>query len=397
MASKNLEIIDLKKKYNSNFDLHIEYLFSEENRILAIIGPNGAGKSTLIRLINLLEKPDYGSIHLDGVNILGSSINQADIRKKMAVVFQEPLLFNTSVYDNILLGLKIRKIKLSDVKDRFYHLVQKLKIGDLLYRSTKYLSGGEKQRVSLARALVLDPKLLLLDEPLVNIDQRSRENLRTDLFEVLKDFRKSVIYVTHDRNEAMILADDIAVINNGRIEQFGSKDKIFRKPRNEFVAKFVGVETLIDGIVLGSKNDVCEIGVGESNVGLKMFVVGKASKGLRVILTIRPEDVVLYNIDGLRKIFIESENEGKRKGLREVMRKNDLLKDSLTGVSSAMNLFTGEITEIKNIGILKKVEIDCGFNLISFVTQNSVDRLGLKCGKIIAAGIKASSIHLFKK
>ena len=395
MASKNLEIIDLKKKYNSNFDLHIEYLFSEENRILAIIGPNGAGKSTLIRLINLLEKPDYGSIHLDGVNILGSSINQADIRKKMAVVFQEPLLFNTSVYDNILLGLKIRKIKLSDVKDRFYHLVQKLKIGDLLYRSTKYLSGGEKQRVSLARALVLDPKLLLLDEPLVNIDQRSRENLRTDLFEVLKDFRKSVIYVTHDRNEAMILADDIAVINNGRIEQFGSKDKIFRKPRNEFVAKFVGVETLIDGIVLGSKNDVCEIGVGESNVGLKMFVVGKASKGLRVILTIRPEDVVLYNIDGLRKIFIESENEGK--GLREVMRKNDLLKDSLTGVSSAMNLFTGEITEIKNIGILKKVEIDCGFNLISFVTQNSVDRLGLKCGKIIAAGIKASSIHLFKK
>ena len=397
MASKNLEIIDLKKKYNSNFDLHIEYLFSEENRILAIIGPNGAGKSTLIRLINLLEKPDYGSIHLDGVNILGSSINQADIRKKMAVVFQEPLLFNTSVYDNILIGLKIRKIKLSDARDRFYHLVQKLKIGDLLYRSTKYLSGGEKQRVSLARALVLDPKLLLLDEPLVNIDQRSRENLRTDLFEVLKDFRKSVIYVTHDRNEAMILADDIAVINNGRIEQFGSKDKIFRKPRNEFVAKFVGVETLIDGIVLGSKNDVCEIGVGESNVGLKMFVVGKAPEGLRVILTIRPEDVVLYNIDGLRKIFIEPENEGKRKGLREVMRKNDLLKDSLTGVSSAMNLFTGEITEIKNIGILKKVEIDCGFNLISFVTQNSVDRLGLKCGKIIAAGIKASSIHLFKK
>ena len=255
----------------------------------------------------------------------------------------------------------------------------------------------EKQRVSLARALVLDPKLLLLDEPLANIDQRSRENLRTDLFEVLKDFRKSVIYVTHDRNEAMILADDIAIINNGRIEQFGSKNKIFRRPRNVFVAKFVGVETLIDGIVLGSKNDVCEVSIGERNVDLKMFVVGEAPKGLRVVLTIRPEDVVLYDVDSLKKIFIESKNVGKRKGPGEFLRKNDLSRNSLTAVSSAMNLFTGEITEIKDIGILKKVEIDCGFSLISFVTQNSVDKLGLKCGKIIAAGIKASSIHLFKR
>ncbi len=367
MASKVLEIKNLEKRYNKKFNLHIKYLFSEENKILALIGPNGSGKSTLIKIVNLLEKPDCGSIYFDGVNILGSNMDKAEIRKKMAVVFQEPLLFNTSAYNNILLGIKVRKIKLSHVKDKLDYLVQKLKIASLLKRSIKYLSGGEKQRVSLARALVLDPKLLLLDEPLANIDQQSRESLRLDLFEVLKSFGKSVIYVTHDRNEAMILADNIAVINNGKIEQFGSKDEVLKKPANEFIAKFVGVETLVNGVVIESKNNVCEVKVKNSKADLKIFVAGEAEKNLEVILAIRPEDVILYNI----KVSPDK--------------------------SSAMNLFNGKITGIRNVGIFKKVEIDCGFDLISFVTQNSIDRLGLEVGKNVEAAVKASSVHLFKR
>jgi tungstate transport system ATP-binding protein len=367
MASKVLEIKNLEKRYNKKFNLHIDYLFSEENKILALIGPNGSGKSTLIKIINLLEKPDCGSIYFDDANILGSNIDKAEIRKKMAVVFQEPLLFNTSAYNNILLGIKVRKIKLSHVKDKFDYLVQKLKIASLLQRSIKYLSGGEKQRVSLARALVLDPKLLLLDEPLANIDQQSRESLRLDLFEVLKSFGKSVIYVTHDRNEAMILADNIAVINNGRIEQFGSKDEVLKRPANEFIAKFVGVETLVNGVVIESKNNVCEVKVKNSRADLKIFVAGEAEKNLEVALAIRPEDVILYNI----KVSPDK--------------------------SSAMNLFNGKITGIRNVGIFKKIEIDCGFDLISFVTQNSIDRLGLEIGKNIEATVKASSVHLFKR
>jgi len=367
MASKVLEIKNLEKRYNKKFNLHIDYLFSEENKILALIGPNGSGKSTLIKIINLLEKPDCGSIYFDDANILGSNINKTEIRKKMAVVFQEPLLFNTSAYNNILLGIKVRKIKLSHVKDKFDYLVQKLKIASLLQRSIKYLSGGEKQRISLARALVLDPKLLLLDEPLANIDQQSRESLRLDLFEVLKSFGKSVIYVTHDRNEAMILADNIAVINNGRIEQFGSKDEVLKRPANEFIAKFVGVETLVNGVVIESKNNVCEVKVKNSRADLKIFVAGEAEKNLEVALAIRPEDVILYNI----KISPDK--------------------------SSAMNLFNGKITGIRNVGIFKKIEIDCGFDLISFVTQNSIDRLGLEIGKNIEATVKASSVHLFKR
>jgi len=308
MDKKILEISDLKKKYNSKFCLDVNNLYAEKGKILTIIGPNGSGKSTLIRLINLLERPDEGKIYFNGHEITNGEVSQTEVRKKMAVVFQEPLLFNTSVYTNIIMGLKIRNIKLSGVKDRIDYFTGKLKITDLLNRSTKNLSGGEKQRVSLARALVLDPELLLLDEPLANIDQSSRESLRADLFGVLRGYGKSVVYVTHDRNEAMVLADDIEV-----------------------------------------------------------FVVSQERRGTRVTLAIRPEDVILYSTE------ISSEK------------------------SSAMNLFKGKITEIRDIGIFKRIEIDCGFPLSSFVTQNSVNRLKLALGKEITAAVKASSIHMFKR
>ncbi|TET52431.1 MAG: ABC transporter ATP-binding protein, partial [Actinomycetota bacterium] len=212
---------------------------------------------------------------------------------------------------------------------------------------------------------ILDPKLLLLDEPLANIDQQSRENLRSDLFEVLKKYGKSIIYVTHDRNEAMILADYMAVMNEGRIEQFAPKEEVFRRPANEFIAKFVGVETLIGGIVTRCSQNVAEVEVSNGKGKQIIYVVGRSVKKKKVTLAIRPEDVILYSMD------------------------IPPLK------SSAMNIFEGKITGIKNIGMFKKIEIDCGFNLISFVTQNSIERLGLDTGKTITAAVKASSIHMF--
>jgi len=364
MDSKIIEIKGLEKKYNSKFSLSVDGLYLKNNKILTIIGPNGSGKSTLIRVLNLLEKPDRGAISFEGKNILDERVDKFAIRKKMAVVFQEPLLFNTSVYSNIIIGLKFRKIRLSTVRDRFEYFTEKLKINSILGRSIKNLSGGEKQRVSLARALILDPKLLLLDEPLANIDQQSRESLRSDLFEVLKKYGKSIIYVTHDRNEAMVLADHMAVMNEGRIEQFGQKEEVFRRPANEFVAKFVGVETLIEGLVVRFSENVAEVDVSGGKGKQVIYVVTETPKKKKVTLAIRPEDVILYSMDiPPRK-------------------------------SSAMNLFQGKITSIRNIGMFKKVEIDCGFNLISFVTQNSIERLGLDIGKSIAAGIKASSIHM---
>jgi len=403
MGAKILEIINLKKSYLSGFSLDIEYLSLDINKILVLIGPNGSGKSTLIRLINLLEEPDSGKIIFDSADILQKTKEKSVFRKMMSVVFQEPLLYNMSVYNNIILGLSLRKIKVKQKKQIFDYLIEKLNLQSLLLRNPKSLSGGEQQRVALARALLLEPALLLLDEPLANIDQLSREELRSDLFNILKDIGRSTIYVTHDRNEAMILADNIAVINNGRIEQAGRKNDVFRKPANEFVAKFVGVETLIEGIVLECRDNVCRVMVKSGNkIGnknsfhensdyinysyenfesndttnkniyhknghkIEFFIVADAKPGENVILAIRPEDVVLYNIQMSHEI------------------------------SSAMNSFRGVITDIQDIGIFKKVEIDCGFKLVSFVTQNSIERLGIEPGKNITASIKASSIHMFK-
>ncbi|MCL6086810.1 MAG: ABC transporter ATP-binding protein [Actinobacteria bacterium] len=372
MDPKILEIIKLSKKYESGFALNIDYLYAEENKILVLIGPNGSGKSTLIRLINLLEKPDSGNIFFDGKQILESNIDKVSIRRKISAVFQEPLLFRTSVYNNILLGLSIRKQKLSDFKDSFDFLIKKLKLQKLLDRNPRSLSGGEQQRVALARALILNPKLLLLDEPLANIDQISREELRVDLFDLLKNTGRSTIYVTHDRNEAMILADDIAVINEGRIEQYGNKNEVFRKPENEFVAKFVGAETLLEGIIIESSNNVCKVRIKKNNDNLSnsssiVFAVSDALPDTQVMIAIRPEDVTLYNTEVAKELL------------------------------SAMNSFNGIITDMQDTGIFKKIEIDCGFKIISFVTPNSIERLGLFQGKKIIAGVKASSIHLFKK
>ncbi|MBM3707916.1 MAG: ABC transporter ATP-binding protein [Actinobacteria bacterium] len=404
MGKEILEIKNLEKKYTDGFRLKIDYLSLEENKILVVIGPNGSGKSTIIRLINLLEEPDSGIIIFNGINILGEKVNRTSIRKFMSVVFQEPLLFSTSVYNNILMGLNIRKIKLQQRKEIFNFLVKKLRLEKLLARNPRSLSGGEQQRAALARALILEPKLLLLDEPLANIDPILREELRMDIFDILRSIGRSTIYVTHDRNEAMIIADDIAVINEGRVEQFGKKDEIFRKPSSEFVAKFVGVETLIEGIILECRDNVCRVTVKGGNKGdnknpfyensdyknypyenfdnkdtackniyhksgqnIDFFIVAEAKPGEKVTLAIRPEDVILYNV------FMPHD------------------------ISSAMNLFRGVITDIQDIGIFKKIEIDCGFKLVSFVTQNSIERLGIAAGKNITASIKASSIHMFKR
>ena len=382
MGTEILEIKNLEKKYPGGFGLKIDYLSVEENKILVMIGPNGSGKSTLIRLINLLEEPDSGIIIFNGSNMLGEKVDRIKIRKSMSVVFQEPLLFSTSVYNNILIGLNIRKIKVQQRKETFNFLIEKLNLDKLLGRNPKSLSGGEQQRVALARALILEPKLLLLDEPLANIDPVLREELRSDIFDILKSIGRSTIYVTHDRNEAMIIADDIAVINEGKVEQFGKKDEIFRKPTSGFVAKFVGVETLVEGIILECRDNVCRIMIKTNNKrqstditdnagyrngqNIEIFVVADAKPGEKVTLAIRPEDVTLYNVHMPHEM------------------------------SSAMNSFTGVIIDIQDIGIFKKVEIDCGFKLVSFVTQNSIERLGLAEGKNITASIKASSVHLFK-
>ena len=362
MADKILEIRNLKKQFSTGFLLNIDYLYTNRNDIFTLIGPNGSGKSTMIYLINLLLSADSGSIVFDGEDILDKKNNQKKIRKKMAVVFQEPILFNTSVYNNLLLGLRLRNIEFSEYKDNFNFLIEKLKLKNLLSRSPKTLSGGEQQKVCLARALLLNPKILLFDEPLANIDQETREEFRGDFFEILKQKGTTTFYITHDRNEAMIISDFVGVIENGTIEQIGPKEEVFRRPANERIAKFVGIETLISGIVNNMQNSVIEISVDGSNF---IYAVGESIRGKRVTAAIRPEDVII------------------------------IAKSEETTSLSTLNIFKGKIKEIKDTGLFKKLEIDCGFSLAAYITDASINRLGLKIGSEIFAAVKASAIHVF--
>ena len=366
MDKNILEIRDLKKRFASGFTLDIKYLAVRENGILVLIGPNGSGKSTLIKIIDLLEKPDSANMLFKGKDMLGNDAHKSSIRKEMAAVFGEPLLFHASVTSNIIMGLGFRKILRKEKKDLFDYLVASLKLEGLLERSPKNLSSGEKQRVSLARALILEPSLLLLDEPLANIDQQSKESIRTDLFDVLKSIGRSAIYVTHDRSEAMMISDDIAVINQGRIEQSGPKEEVFRRPSNAFVAKFVGVDTLIQGKIDSFFDNMAKIAVQNKNGTLSyLFASTRQRQKKEVVVAIRPEDVILYS--------------------------EEIDKDK----TSAMNFFAGQVADIIDIGIVKKVDIDCGFILSAYVTSNSIERLHICKGSTIYASIKATSIHLF--
>ena len=362
MADKILEIRNLKKHFTSGFSLNLDYLYVYENNIFTLIGSNGSGKSTLIYLINLLVSADSGTIVFDGEEILNKKNNRQKIRGKMAVVFQEPILFNTSVYNNLLMGLRLRNIEISEYRDNFNFLIEKLKIKNLLSRSPKTLSGGEQQKVCLARALLLNPKILLLDEPLANIDQETREEFREDFFEILKQKGTTSFYITHDRNEAMIISDFVGVIENGAMEQIGPKEEVFRRPASERVAKFVGIETLIKGLVNNIQNNVIEISI---DGGTFIYAVGESTKGKRITAAIRPEDVII------------------------------IAKREETTSLSTLNIFKGKIKEIKDTGLFKKLDIDCGFSLTAYITDASINRLDLKIGSEIFAAVKASAIHVF--
>lgn len=441
-----LKIRNLKKSYQDGFIINIDSFDIKKNTIVAVIGPNGSGKSTLIKLINLLEKPENGSIFFNGIDILRDDVDKVSIRKKMAVVFQQPLLFSTSVYNNILLGINLRKKSFKEKKYLFDYLVEKLDLASLLNKNPKFLSGGQQQRVALARALILEPELLLLDEPLANIDQFSKENLKKVLFEILKNIKRSTLYITHDRNEALIIADEIAVMNSGRVVQSGKKDEVFSKPKDEFVARFLGIENIYEGKIINIENYVCEVLVNgpvnkkSSNIiSANNFINYNYDRGIEsikeniiyvqyssdfnfsvgdeVIVTIRPEDVTLFNLSEsmlyekryLKKMEANLSNLNNLNNFsnlnkfsnfndldnfKNVYEYNDL--KNLYGIS-ALNFFIGKISLIENFGFLKKIELDCGFRIISFITNNSAERMNLIEGKILGASVKASSVHIFLK
>lgn len=233
-----LEIRDLCIRRNQRLVLDIDYLAIEKGTILAVVGPNGAGKSTLLLAQARLLRPERGDILLNGNCVQKEPVTQ--YRRRLAMVLQDPFLFDTTVFENVATGLRFRGISRQEIDDRVGRWLERLNISHLRDRRAHMLSGGEAQRVSLARALVLEPELLLLDEPFGALDPPTRTRLVAELGDLLREQQITTIYVTHDLNDSLRMADQIAILLNGKLRQYGSAEVIKHFPVDAEVAAFLG-------------------------------------------------------------------------------------------------------------------------------------------------------------
>jgi tungstate transport system ATP-binding protein len=330
-----------------------------QGQILSLIGPNGAGKSTILLTLAGLLKPARGRLLFRGEGIANGGF---DYRRHIAMVFQEPLLFDTTVFENVAAGLKIRGAGRGEIARTVPEYLERFGVGHLAKRSARKLSGGEAQRTSLARAFVTKPEIVFLDEPFSSLDPPTRESLTGDLERILRETRTTAVASTHDRTEALRLADRIAVINEGRIAQIGLVAEVMNEPADAFVASFVGVETVLAGHVLKTADGVFTAAVD----GGEIQAVGHVRAGEQVLCCIRPEHVT---------ISIDSPPSG----------------------SSARNAFPGTIRKITPLGLFYRVRLDCGFDLVAFVTRQSVEDLALEEGKRVTASFKATAVHVIPR
>lgn len=239
MATDLLTLRNLVIRRGGRLVLEVDDLSVHQNEVLAIVGPNGAGKSTLLLVLARLLHPEQGEILFNGKPAKGES--DLAYRRRLALVLQDPLLFDTSVHENVASGLHFRGLPANEIQPRVSEWLERLGISHLEGRRANELSGGEGQRVSLARALVLDPELLLLDEPFGALDPPTRSRLLDDLGQILPAARTTTILITHDLKEAARLADRVAVLLDGQIVQVGAPQEVFASPANPGIAAFLGI------------------------------------------------------------------------------------------------------------------------------------------------------------
>jgi putative spermidine/putrescine transport system ATP-binding protein len=214
--------------------------------IVALLGPSGCGKTTTLRAIAGFIEPDGGSLQVQGRDLAGVPAHKRDI----GMVFQGYALFpHLSVFDNVAYGLRMRKAPRAEIAERVARALATVKLTGLEDRRPRQLSGGQQQRVAIARALVIEPRVLLLDEPLSNLDAKLRQEMRVELRRMLKAMQVAALLVTHDQEEAIILADRVVLMNDGRIEQQGTPQEMYERPRSLFAAAFLGQANFLQGVV----------------------------------------------------------------------------------------------------------------------------------------------------
>ena len=355
-----LALSGIRVVHGAHAILDVSALSVVQGEVLAVIGPNGAGKSTLLRVMGLLESPTAGEVRFRGEPV--TARGGLAVRRRMASVFQEPLLADVSVGDNVALGLRFRGAPAPRSGPMVSTWLERLGIAHLASRQARTLSGGEAQRTALARALVVEPELLLLDEPFSSLDQPTRETLIGDLGQILREERVTAVLVTHDRAEAMALGDRVGVLMGGRLLQLDEAAQVFRAPASEEIARFVGVETILDCRVVDRDGMLSVLEAG----GQTLQVAQPAEPGEWVRLCLRPEDVTLF--PGAPK----------------------------PGASSAFNRLGGRVQRVVPAAPHVRVIVDCGFPLVALMTQRSVEEQRLWEGAQVTAHFTTTAPHLLR-
>ena len=285
-----VELFGLRKSYGAADILHSIDLAIGDGEFIALVGPSGCGKSTMLRMIAGLEEITSGEVRIGGRRVNDETPKQRNI----AMVFQNYALYpHMTVEQNIGLNLKIAGVRTAEIGPRVHEVARLLDIEDLLARRPAQLSGGQRQRVAMGRAIIRDPAVFLFDEPLSNLDAKLRVAMRTEIKALHAKVKRTSIYVTHDQIEAMTLADRVVVMNKGRIEQMGDPIELYERPRNRFVAGFIGSPTMNfldativreDGVVGARLADGCLVPIVPPD-GI--------AHGAGVTIGIRPEHVVI--------------------------------------------------------------------------------------------------------
>jgi putative spermidine/putrescine transport system ATP-binding protein len=284
-ASADLELRDLRKTYGDFVAVDRVSLRVDHGQFVSLLGPSGCGKTTILRMIAGLIGPESGRIMLGGDDITYRAVH----RRNLGLVFQSYALFpHLTVFENIAFGLRRRRVPEPEIRTRVGQFLGLVRLDQHGERFPRELSGGQQQRVALARALVTEPGLLLLDEPLSNLDAQLRDEMRVELKRLQEELGTTTIFVTHDQREALTLSDRIAVMHRGRVEQFGTPEEIYTRPATIFVAGFVGRPNLVDGMVVAASAEAVQVRIGDAR-DLTAPGSRHLAAGMPVKVALRPE------------------------------------------------------------------------------------------------------------
>jgi len=346
-----VELNNVTKKYGKINALNDVSLKIPQAESFTLIGPNGSGKTTFLKILACIEKPTKGKISLDG-ELVGER-NMSELRLKSTMVFQKTVLFNTTVFKNVAYGLKLRGFSKNAINERVGSVLKLVKLEGYEKRLAKKLSGGEQQRVSLARALALRTELLLLDEPTANLDQRSASIIEAAISQIGQETNTTIVLATHNIFQVKTLSEKVALIKNGNLIHVGKTHEILSDSKK--LADFARIENIFPGI-----SHVIEDGTSMIEVGDNIQIEAAIRRSGKISVFIRPEDIILSKTQ---------------------------LK------SSARNVFEGKIIEILDLGSTVRLRIDAGKQFVVQITKRSFIEMQLNLSSKVFVAFKASSVQ----